>query len=73
MKFPLRVYSTRKEMGNQTRERKKQTNKKQSPTSAGIETTTSEFADRTLLYRLSYETRPLQVVDYNGGNCGSVM
>ena len=63
MNFPLSVGPST-EMGDHTRQREK------SPTSAGIEPTTSEF-DRPSLYRLSYEASREQVVDDNGGNCGN--
>ena len=65
MNFPLGV-SPSKEMGDRS-----QKVKKKSPTSVGIEHTISVF-DRPLLYRLSYETSRVQVVDDYGGNCGNV-
>ena len=49
------LISPSKEMGDRTRQRKK------SPTSAGIEHTTTGF-DRRLLYRLNYKARRVQIV-----------
>ena len=60
LNFLLSV-SPSKEIRDHARQRK------QSPTSAGIEPSTSGF-DRPLLYRLSYEARRGQVVGDCGGN-----
>ena len=60
MNFPLSVGAS-KEMRDHRGQRKK------SPTSAGIEPTTSGF-DRPLFYRLSYEGRREQVFGDYGGN-----
>ena len=64
MKSLLNV-SPSKKMGDPTRQRKK------SPTSAGVEPTTSGF-DRPLLYRLRYDARRGQVDGGYHGNCGNV-
>ena len=63
MNFPLSV-SPSKEMGDPTRQQTK------SPTSAGVEPTTSGL-DRPLLYRLSYEARREQILGGYDGNCGN--
>ena len=45
--------------------------REKSPTSTGVEPTTSGY-DQPLLYRLSYEARREQVERDNGGNYGNV-